>query len=59
MLKCHDWGNNIVTIRRTNIVKTIPITKKLRAPTKRLEMLVCYDFNSRIFDKEKDLMFGT
>jgi len=39
----HDWGNNIITIQGTIIVKIIPITKKLGAPTKCLVMLVCYD----------------
>jgi hypothetical protein len=39
----HDWGNNIITIQGTGIVRTIPITKKLGAPTKHLELLVCYD----------------
>jgi hypothetical protein len=53
----HDWGNNTITIQGVNIVKTIPVTKKLGAPTKRLEILVCYDFHFGIFDEEKDLMF--
>jgi hypothetical protein len=41
------------------IVKTIPITKKLGIPIKHLEVLVCYDLHSRIYDEEKDLMFVT
>ncbi len=41
------------------IVKTIPITKKLGIPIKHLEVLVCYDFHSRIYDEEKDLMFAS
>jgi hypothetical protein len=55
----HDWGNNIIIIQGTDIIRTIHVTKKLGAPTKCLEMLVCYDFHSRIFDKEEDLMFAT
>lgn len=39
------------------IVKTIPITNKLGAPTKRLEVLVCYNFHSIISNKEKKLLF--
>jgi len=39
--------------------RTIPITKKLGTPTKCLEMLVCYDFHSGIYDEEEDLMFTT
>ncbi len=27
----HDWGNNIVIIKGTRIVKTILVTKKLEA----------------------------
>jgi hypothetical protein len=40
------------------IIWTIPITKKLGAPTKCPKMLICYDFHSKIFDKEEDLMFA-
>jgi hypothetical protein len=55
----HEWGNNIVTIQGTNIVRTIFVTKKLGAPTKHPKLLVCYDFHSRISNEEKDLMFVT
>jgi hypothetical protein len=56
----HDWGNNIIIIQGTGRVRTIHVTKKLGAPTKRPEVLVCYDhFHSRIFDEEEDLMFAT
>jgi hypothetical protein len=55
----HNWGNNTIIIHGTNIVRTIPITKKLGAPTKHPKVLVCYDFHSRIFDEEEDLMFTT
>jgi hypothetical protein len=55
----YDWGNNIIIIQRTSIVGTILVTKKLRAPIKHLEVLVCYDFHFGISDKEKDLMFAT
>jgi hypothetical protein len=47
----HDWGNNTIIIQRTDIVKTIPITKKLGAPTKCPKLLVCYDFHFKIFDE--------
>ncbi len=39
--------------------KTIHVIKKLGEPTKRPEMLVCYDFHSRMFNEEEDLMFVT
>jgi hypothetical protein len=29
----HDWGNNTIIIEGTNIIKIIPINKKLGAPT--------------------------
>jgi hypothetical protein len=32
----HDWGNNIIIIQGVDTIKTIPIIKKLGAPTKRL-----------------------
>jgi hypothetical protein len=55
----HNWGNNIITIQGTNTIISILVTKKLGAITKRPKVLVCYDFHSRIFDKEEDLMFTT
>ncbi len=41
------------------IIKTKLVTKKLGAPTKQLEVLLCYDFHFGIFNEEKDLMFTT
>jgi hypothetical protein len=55
----HVWGNNTIIIQGTSIIRTIPITKKLGAPTKRPNVLVCYDFHSGISNKEEDLMFAT
>jgi hypothetical protein len=55
----HNWGNNIITIQGMGIVRTIPITKKLGTPTKRLEMLICYDFHYKIFNEKKDIMIAT
>ncbi len=54
----HDQGNNIIIIQGADIVITIPVTKKLGAPTKCPKVLVCYDFHSRIFDEEEDLVFA-
>jgi hypothetical protein len=51
--------HNIITIQGTNTIISILVTKKLGAITKRPKVLVCYDFHSRIFDKEEDLMFTT
>jgi hypothetical protein len=55
----HDWGNNIIIIQGACAIRTIPIIKKLGAPIKCLEALVCYDFHSIISYKKKDLMFAT
>ncbi len=46
-------------IQRIGIIETTLITKKLGAPTKRLKVLVCYDFHLGMYDKEEDLMFVT
>jgi hypothetical protein len=53
----HDWGNNTITIQGISIIKIMFVTKKLGTPTKRLEVLVCYDFHSIISNEEEDLMF--
>jgi hypothetical protein len=55
----HDWGNNIIIIQGIGTIRIKPVTKKLRAPTKRLKTLVCYDFHFRISNEEEDLMFAT
>jgi hypothetical protein len=52
----HDWGNITIIIQG---IKTILVTKKLGTPTKRPKVLVCYDFHSKISNKEEDLMFAT
>ncbi len=58
--KSIPWlGTNTITIHGPTTVKTIPITKKLGAQTKRPKVLVCYDFHSRILDEKEDVMFVT
>jgi hypothetical protein len=54
----HDWGNNTIIIQGASIVRTIHVIKKLRAPTKHLEVLVYYEFHHGIYDEEEDLMFA-
>jgi hypothetical protein len=44
----HDWGNNLVTIQGNGIVLMIIVTKHLGNDIKRLEMLVCYNFNMEL-----------
>ncbi len=47
----HDQGNNTITIQGAGIIRTIFVTKKLKAPTKHPKVLVCYDFHSKIFNE--------
>jgi hypothetical protein len=55
----HDWGDNTIIIQRAGTVRTIHVTKKLRAPTKCPKILVCYDFHYGISHEKEDLMFAT
>jgi hypothetical protein len=55
----HHWGNNTITVKGNDTIRTIFVNKKLGASTKFLRILVCYDFHSRIFDEEEDFMFAT
>jgi hypothetical protein len=52
----HDWGNNIVTIQGNGTVKTITITKHLGGEVKRLELLLCYNYQNGI--TEEDIIFA-
>jgi hypothetical protein len=52
-------GTNIVTIQGIGVVRTILITKKLGAQTKRVKILVSYDFHFRISNGKEDVMFVT
>jgi hypothetical protein len=55
----HNWGTNIITIQAIGAIRTIPITNKLGVQTKRLKVLVCYDFHFGISDEKEDVMFAT
>jgi hypothetical protein len=55
----HDLANNTIIIQGLSTIRTIAITKKLGAPTKRLEILVCYDFHYGIYNEKENLMFAT
>jgi hypothetical protein len=56
---CYDWGTTIVTIQGIGTIKTIPITKKLGVQTKRLKILVSYEFHFGISNEEEDVIFTT
>ncbi len=53
----HDWGNNIVTIQRNGIVRTITVTKHLEGELKKLEVLLCYNYQNGITYEEEDIIF--
>ncbi len=55
----HNWGANTITKQGTCTIKTIHVTQILGVQTKRPKVLVCYDFHSKIFDEEEDMIFGT
>ncbi len=54
----HDWGNNIVTIQGNEIVKIIIVTKRLGGEIRRLEVLLCYDYQNGITNEEEDIIFA-
>ncbi len=53
----HDWGSNIVTIQGNGIIRTITVTKHLGNEVRRLEVLLCYDYQNGIIDEEEDNIF--
>jgi len=55
----HDWGNNIVTIQKNGIIRTIRITKHLGGEVRRPWVLLCYDYQNGITYDEKDIIFAT
>lgn len=53
----HDWKNNMIMIQGNVIVRTIVATKHLSSKLKRLEILLCFDYQNGITNEEEDLMF--
>jgi hypothetical protein len=49
----HDWGSNTITIQGNGTVKTITVTKHLGGEVKKLEVLLCYDYQNGITNKKK------
>ncbi len=39
-------------------MRTILVTKKLGVQTKKLKVLICYEFHSGIYDEDEDMMFA-
>jgi len=52
----HDWGNNLISIEGNGIICTIVVIKHLDNNTKRLEILLYYDFVNGITDEEEDVL---
>jgi len=55
----HDWGNNIVTILKNGIVRTITVTKHLGGEVRRPKVLLFYNYKNGIMYEEKDIIFAT
>jgi hypothetical protein len=55
----HDWGSNIITIQRNEIIRTIIVTKNLRDEVRRPKVLLCYDYHNGITNEEEDIIFAT
>jgi len=48
----HDWGNNLITIKRNGMVWTIIMTKYLDNNTKHPEVLLCYNLTKELTNKK-------
>jgi hypothetical protein len=55
----HDWGRNIITIQGNGTIKTITVTKHLGGEVKKLEVLLCYNYQNGIIDAEENVIFTT
>jgi hypothetical protein len=55
----HGWRSNIITIQGNGTFKIIIITKHVGGEARRLEVLLCYDYQNGIIDEEKDIIFAT
>jgi hypothetical protein len=55
----HDWGNNTMTVQGNGMVRTVVVTKHLRAKVKQPEVLLCYNYQNGIIDEEEDIIFVT
>ncbi len=55
----HDWGNNMITIQGNGVVQTIVVTKHMGTNLKRLEVLLCFDYQNGITNEKEDMMFAS
>jgi hypothetical protein len=54
-----DWGINMIIIQRNGTIHIIIVTFIMDNSIGRLKTLLCYDFQNRIIDEEKDFVFKT
>jgi hypothetical protein len=55
----HDWGSITITIQGNGTVKAITVTKHLGGEVRRLEILLCYDYQNGITNEEENIIFIT
>jgi hypothetical protein len=53
-----DWGSNTITLQGDGIIRIITITKHLGGEVRKLEVLLCYNYQNGITD-EKNSIFAT
>jgi len=53
----YDWANNVIIVQGNGTIKTILVNRKLRAKTRRPQILVYYDLKEGLIDEKEDLIF--
>jgi hypothetical protein len=48
-----NWGSNIITLQGDGIIKIITITKHLGGEVRKLEVLLCYNYQNGITYEKK------
>jgi len=55
----HYWGSKIIILQGNGIIKIIIVTKHLGGEVRKVEVLLCYNYQNSIIDEEKDIIFAT
>jgi hypothetical protein len=55
----HYWVSNIITLQGNGIISIITLTKHLGGEVRKLEVLLCYNYQNGITNEEKDIIFAT
>jgi hypothetical protein len=53
----HDWGNNVIIVQGSGIVKTILVNRKLEIETRRPQVFICNDLLKGL--TYEDMIFET